>query len=280
MPELPEVEIVRQILEKELLGENILSVSVFDPFVVLIQGRRQKTKQFSEDYLNKRLSGKKVKNVLRKGKLLFLELDSGVYLTFHLKMTGSIIVARRKPKRGKHLRITIKFKEKYLQFYDVRRFGYVEVCTEEDLKKKLSKMGPDALYELDSSEELYKMLSRSHLSVKKFLLDQSKIAGIGNAYADEILYEARILPFREASKISRDEAKRLFLAIKRKLQEGIEKGGLTIRNYRNAYGKEGSFQNHLLVYGKAGNPCISCGSTIVKSSIGGRSTHFCSRCQK
>lgn len=198
----------------------------------------------------------------------------------HMKMTGSLIFNAKKSLLKPYLRVILSFENDELGFYDIRKFGYLEITSHFKAWQKLGRLGLDALNELKDAEDLFKLLRSSRKELKKFLLDQHKIAGIGNAYADEILYESGLSPFRPANSLSKQEAVILLNAIKKKLKQGIASGGLTIRNYVNASGRPGNFQEKLMVYGKAGSDCKRCGNRIIRVKFSGRSTHYCSGCQR
>jgi formamidopyrimidine-DNA glycosylase len=282
LPELPEVELIRIGIEKNLLNQKLLRIHVNEPFSVLCNGSRMKDREYAEKVLNGILRGKILKKCQRKGKLLILGFNEEIYLTIHLKMTGNLIIeSYSEGENQKHRRIIFEFEKEKMIFKDVRKFGYVEVISGiENLEKKLHALGPDALTELSDTKMLKFQLQRSSMPIKKFLLAQNYISGIGNAYADEILFEAGISPKKPANTLSYSEIRKLFKAIKTKLEEGISSGGLTLRDYRNLYGNRGRFQERLNVYNRLGQSCSKCGSSIERIKISGRSSFFCSSCQK
>ncbi len=281
MPELPEVEIVRRQLESSLVGRIFREIIVSEPYSVIISGRRSDNALDAQKQLKSVFSEKELKSIQRKGKILILDFGD-VFLVVHLKMTGRLLLEDPFSPPKKYERLRILFSGNIaLVFEDKRKFGYFRVLPSiESLRKRLKNYGPDALKDLSSEKELRKLLKTRKKAIKRVLVDQNILSGIGNAYADEILFEARINPFRRASELSDSEVKRLFLAIKKKLEEGIRTGGLTLRDYVDSHGKRGSFQEGLKVYGREGKGCIHCGKVISREKSGGRSTYFCQRCQK
>jgi len=279
MPELPEVELVTRDLRESLEGKKLTAVRVIEPYSVVYEGKRLNDKGLAERLFCEHLVNQKAVRITRKGKYISIFFEKAT-LVVHLKMTGSLIFNAKKSLLKPYLRVILSFEDDELGFYDIRKFGYLEITSHFKARQKLGRLGLDALNELKDAEDLFKLLRSSRKELKKFLLDQHKIAGIGNAYADEILYESGLSPFRPANSLSKQEAIILLNSIKRKLKQGIASGGLTIRNYVNASGRPGNFQEKLMVYGKAGSDCKRCGKRIIRVKFGGRSTHYCSGCQR
>lgn len=280
MPELPEVELIRRGLLENLKGSEFLGVEVYEPSLVIIEGNRQEKAEFCEEYLNRNLKGKKLKDALRKGKLIALEFEDELFLLFHLKMTGSLVLTKEPLPSEKHERLRFFFSSHVLSFSDKRKFGFVELLNSDSLKKRFNNLGKDALNDITSVEELKSVLTGRKTEIKKLLLDQTKISGIGNAYASEILYEAGILPLRAAGSLNDSEVIALYRAMKKKLDEGIKSGGLTLRDFKDSSGKKGRFQEKLAVYSRQGKACKRCGFLVKKVKHSGRSTYFCPSCQK
>jgi formamidopyrimidine-DNA glycosylase len=281
MPELPEVELIRRAIQAKLIGKRLISIQVIEPYSILFQGQRLQNKLDAEELFAKTLIGRSIDRVERRGKyIVFFFTDFA--LIVHLKMTGSLILRHEccNPLESRFLRVSLIFEDVALDFYDVRKFGFLEITSIEKATKKISRLGPDALEDLCDPDQLGNLLKQSRKELKKFLLDQQKIAGIGNAYADEILFEAGLSPLRPANSLTQEEVRVLFETIKKKLEEGIESGGLTLRNYVNAFGKPGGFREKLKVYGRAGLDCVRCGQKIEKTKASGRSIHYCPSCQR
>lgn len=282
MPELPEVELIKKGIEEKLLNQKLLKICVLDPTSVVYDGFRIDNQIRAQNLLKESLEKKVLRSCQRKGKLLILEFDGDVYLLIHLKMTGNLLIGSNdENKEFNHKRVIFEFEREKVVFNDIRKFGYIEIILGvENLRKKLGQLGLDALTELSDVKILAFQLKRSSLPIKKFLLSQNYISGIGNAYADEILFEARINPFKRVNTLRKKDVEKLFNAIRKKLNEGISSGGLTLRDYRNFYGEKGRFQEKLNVYGRHGEKCKVCGTSIERVKIGGRSSFFCKKCQK
>lgn len=280
MPELPEVELIRRGLLENLKGNVLLKTEVYEPYLVVLNKKRQESAEYCEDYLNRNLKGKTVTDITRKGKLIAIQFDDDVSLLFHLKMTGSLVLKRDLHPVERYERVRFFFSNFILSFSDKRKFGFVELLPRDLLVERFGKLGRDALNELLSPDELKAIVRSSRMEIKKLLMDQTRISGIGNAYASEILHEAGILPTRSARSLNESEINALFQAIKNKLRQGIESGGLTLRDFRDSSGKEGRFQEKLAVYSREGEACSKCGFKIRKIRHSGRSTFFCPSCQK
>lgn len=265
MPELPEVETIRRGLEKELLHAQLSGIEVRDQ-------RLLRDCPLSE---LEGLRGKALERVARRGKFLILEFD-GRALVIHLRMTGRLL-----PQEEGHTRLILGFSSsKRLILDDPRRFATLHCARANELEglEPLCRLGLEPFTADYTFENFWKIL-RTKQEIKRLLLDQTKLAGLGNIYANEALFRAGIHPLRRADSLSPKEAKRLFEAIPRLLEEAIASQGTTISDYRTASGASGSFQLFLKVYGRAGEPCPRCGAPIAQLSQGGRSTYFCPKCQ-
>lgn len=277
MPELPEVETVVRGLRNILPGRKILDV------------RFGKT-DFVDDpaAVSERASGKRIQSVRRHGKFLVFELAAGessesgsgaeVDLVVHLGMTGNLRVTDRNADPEPHTHVFFSLDNgQELRYRDVRRFGRMFV--EEHAKSTdLAALGADPLEVSES--DFRKLLSGRRTQIKALLLNQSAFRGMGNIYSDEALWWARIHPRRLASSLKRDEAGRLFSAMRKVLLQAIESKGSSISDYVDAEGRRGNFQLRHRVYQRTGKQCSRCGSTIRHSIVAGRSTHFCRRCQR
>lgn len=282
MPELPEVETIARGLHASLAGKEIVGLSVRN----------------ASSFVGKQkdIVGQKVKSVGRRAKVLIFELSNGKYLLFHLKMTGQLIyIDHAKRIAGghadhdwhaelpnTHTRIIFDFgTDRKLYFNDLRKFGWARVMTTAEMDDYLAKYGPEPLpvFDLENLKERARRKPRS--AIKKFLMDQNVIAGIGNIYADETLFAARIHPKRLVGSISDAEWQKIADEAQRILKLAIAKGGTTDSDYVNVNGQKGGMQDYLAVYHQAGEPCPrACGGTIERTIVGGRGTHFCPICQK
>lgn len=318
MPELPEVETIRNGLQKAIVGKTISNVEVL------------KTKSFQGD--KNQIVGRQVLSVNRRAKILLIELSGGICLGIHLKLTGQLIYRDTKypstspgvgetrdteeKKNGpfaikelpnKYTRVIIGFEggptssgtrrnslgagkpclpAGRLFFNDLRIFGWIKVIKKNgkcsDLPE-LAKLGPEAIDEKNFTVQyLQQTLSRSKKPVKLVIMDQEKLAGVGNIYANETLFSAGIQPDRPANSLSEGEVKILRYWVLKTLKEAIGHKGTSDKDeaYRQISGEKGSFQNYLRVYGRAGQKCPNCEGTIKRIALGGRGTFYCPRCQK
>jgi formamidopyrimidine-DNA glycosylase len=266
MPELPEVETTRRILEPHLLGQTILKLTHTDP------ARYQRT-ELAE--------GRRVLSTRRRGKFIVLELEGEVEAIIHLGMTGGF---RFEPHR--HTRLSVELEEVTLYYTDPRRFGKWWVVEKGDYGGigLLGRMGPEPLSDEFTLPAFKKALSRTGRRIKEVLLGQEAVAGVGNIYADESLWLSRIHPERPASSLKPAEAKRLYEAINALMEKAVLAGGSTLSDasYKQPSGEPGYFQLEHNVYDKTGRPCNrpGCKGSIRKIVVGGRGTHFCPECQK
>lgn len=274
MPELPEVEVVRRQLSRVVVGRTVLDVWTAKNSYFFVTPPRK---------LATALSGRRIDALERHGKYLLFLLDDGARLLAHLGMTGQITT--RALERDAHVHLSVQLGPgargktgATLTFRDVRKFGKVEWIAPGKSSARLDKLGPDALA-LDGSL-LFDGTRKRKIPIKSALLDQSITAGVGNIYADEALYDARIRPTRAAYKLTRGEADRLARAVTTILATSVSRGGSTINDYIQPDGELGGFQDFHRVYGKTGQPCPSCGAPLARVVLGGRSTHYCTRCQK
>jgi len=273
MPELPEVETVCAYICKTFKGEKIIKAEVF-------RFDLRKGTSVPQDFI-KRVTGAKITDVKRRGKYILVYLSSGEIMTVHLGMTGRFIVHDCSYKKAKHDHIILYFKsEKCLVFSDTRRFGMVDLAPAKTALKRFASMGVEPLSADFNPPSFLQKIKGRKVPIKQALLDQKIVAGLGNIYVCEALFEAGISPLRAAEKITFKEAGKLVPIIKNILQKSIAAGGTTFRDYRSAEGKKGAFVNSLLVYGKEGEKCVNCGHKIVKIIQGGRGTFFCEKCQK
>ena len=271
MPELPEVETIKRDLSKLIIGKKILDITTDSP----------KQVQPSLTFLKKAVLGETIKRFDRRAKLLYMTLTSGKILAFHLKMTGRLLVRRKGAKRDDWQHVTFSLSGgKELRFADLRKFGWVRLLkSKKELDEILAKFGPDALGGI-RLKKFQEVLSKSKRPVKLVIMDQGKIAGVGNIYAGDALNLAKIKPHRPANKLSKNEAEMLLQAIKKVLIAGIKYRGASDQYYLDALGHKGKYQEHFLTYNREGKKCFNCRGEIKKTKLGGRGTYYCPNCQK
>ena len=289
MPELPEVETIRGKLEKYLIGHKITGVE-----------SHYKNFEGQEDDL----VGGRVKGIKRYGKVLAIDLDNGFSVVIHIKLTGQLIyrgpnlkAAPELSKKviggvpGKHTQVTFKLdKGDYLYYNDVRRFGWIKIVKTNQVEnipfiRKLGpepKVAPGPSVQAALTFELFRnILSKTSRPVKIVLMDQEKLSGVGNIYANDALWLAKVNPKTQARQLDSEAARQLYEAIHKVLKEGIKYGGSSELAYVTPDGKEGSYQDHTLAYGREGEPCERCHKAkFVKYFLGGRGTYVCPACQK
>lgn len=288
MPELPEVETIKIGLSRLLPGKKIAEVSHDWP----------KSFPNSKADVNNFLVGSKVLGVRRRAKVLLVELDSKYSLVIHLKMTGQLVYRGESERFGaghptdsligklpdKSTRVTFDFKDgSKLFFNDQRKFGWIRLIPTAEVPNIdfFKKVGPEPLSsKFTSSEFASRLRRRANTSIKAALLDQSVIAGVGNIYADESLWGAKIHPATLVKKVSTTKLNKLFSELQYVLRLSIEKGGSTDKNYVNAEGKKGSYLTFARVFRREGLACPRCGTVIVKTRVAGRGTHLCPKEQK
>ncbi len=271
MPELPEVETIARGLQKTIVGKKIKNVRVTFPGII-----KQESKSFT-----KNVEKSKIINVRRRGKFMLIDLDNRKTVLAHLGMTGSLLLLRPSAPLNKHDHLILRFDEtrEELRFNDQRKFGRIKSFhTPGELNiPELIKLGPEPL-EISPSD-FVNHFKRRKGRIKSALLNQQIIAGLGNIYADESLFEARIHPQRKADTLTPQALKRLHQAIQRILEKAIRAGGSSIESYCDINGKIGGFQLQHKVYGREGLPCKKCATRIRRIKISQRSSYFCPRCQ-
>ncbi|OGX19246.1 MAG: DNA-formamidopyrimidine glycosylase [Omnitrophica WOR_2 bacterium RBG_13_44_8b] len=266
MPELPEVETIKKELEKAVLGKKIAGVIVNNPRVI---------KEPKKDEFARNLKGVVIKRILRKGKLLILELSSGKSLAIHLRMTGQLVY----PGNGRDSRVSLRLSDgKILDYRDRRILGELRLIGDWRSLKFIKGLGPEPF---DLAEEQFKkMLSSKKTKIKPLLMDQTFISGVGNLYVAEALFRARIHPARPAFSLSEKEKTILFKEIKATLNEAILHKGSSVDQYVQLSGERGGYVKFHKVYDREGKPCLVCKAPVKRISLGGRGTYFCPRCQK
>ncbi len=265
MPELPEVETVKRDLEKLVIGKRILDVCVHNSAVI----RYPDVNKFKKE-----LKGVVIKNLLRRAKVLIFALSNNKFLVVHLKMTGQLVY----PGDGNKSRVSFYLSGgKTLDFNDQRIFGELRLLDDWKSLEFIQNLGPEP-FDLNL-EEFKRMLSLKKTKIKPLLMDQAFISGIGNLYAAEILFRARINPEKPAQVLVDREKENLFKEMKEVLKEAIYHGGSSVDDYVRPSGKKGGYAAYHKVYGKYGKPCLVCKTIIKRISLGGRGTYFCPKCQ-
>jgi formamidopyrimidine-DNA glycosylase len=270
MPELPEVETIARSLKPSLIGKTIVDVGNDWPGHIV-------TPDFAE--FRQRIIGQSFTSISRRGKYIVFSLSSGESLIIHLKMSGQLSIAQAEEPADKYVHTVFVLSDDYeLRFRDVRKFGRVYLVR--NTADVLGALGPEPLSEAFTPAWLYEQLRGRKRVLKPLLLDQTFIAGIGNIYADEALFRARLHPQRRSNSLSFEEAQALHAGIRQALELGIDRQGASFdANYRKPDGTMGQMQNSFLVYGREGEPCYRCQGIVHKVKLGGRGTHFCIRCQ-
>jgi len=276
MPELPEVETIVRQLRGKLIGQVISRVQIFRP---------NQWKLNDADEISEKLLGKQIHRIRRQGKYIIFDFADGGELIIHLRMTGKLIWSDGDFEREKYTRTVFHFASGgSLQFHDTRSLGTLVFLPPGDVEKYGPVVGLEPLDESWSMEALQERIRNSRMDAKSFLMDQKKIAGIGNIYANEILFRCRIHPERRVNELTDTEIKALFEQIPYVLNLAIEKMGTSLgdgeQNFRSVYNIEGEFQKLIRVYGREGEPCFDCGSSIIRIKQKGRSSYFCGKCQK
>lgn len=274
MPELPEVETVKEILKTQVLNSPILDVHIY--YENLLEN-------ISINEFKQLVVNQKINDITRKGKYLIFILDRGS-LIVHLRMEGKFFLKDINSPRLPHEHLEFVFKDFVLRYHDTRKFGrfvYLETTYIDEITqyKALKKLGVDGNLPQDF-DYVYNQIKRSNLPIKTLLLDQSIIAGLGNIYVDEVLYKSNIHPLRIGKTISNEECKRIIKNSKIVLDEAIKQGGTTIRSYTSSLGVTGRFQVMLGVHTREFENCGVCGHTIKKIFVGSRGTYYCPHCQK
>jgi formamidopyrimidine-DNA glycosylase len=275
MPELPEVETVRARLEPALVGRRLESVEINDPRL---------TRPFDPTRVAAELEGERIVAVDRRGKYLIVRFESGRVLLIHLRMTGNLLhgsgewLAAADP----HRRAVVRLDDgSDVAYRDVRRFGTWLLVEPDELEPYLGdRVGHEPLERSFTTKRLGEALAGRRTPVKAAILDQRRLAGVGNIYADEALWRARLHPRRPAGELGPDELKALHGGIRTALKAGIARQGATLRDYRTPDGGSGTMQDEFKVYGREGDPCERCGTPIEKIRAAGRGTWYCPNCQR
>ncbi len=287
MPELPEVEIVRQSLSKNVKGKKINKILVRN------RNLRFKIKPSFEENLKSKI----ISNIDRFSKYLIIELENRSYCIVHLGMSGTIHITKNNKKNlftntsfynspnlpKKHNHVEFFFDDLKLVYNDPRRFGFFQILkNSDDLKKRFINLGPEPFSKKFNLNYLRKYFKKKKKDIKSFLLDQKFVSGIGNIYASEILYLSKIHPLSPAKDLNKFQCNKIIQNSKKVLTNAIKKGGSTIRDFKNTIGNKGNFQKEFNVYGRDKEYCkrISCSGIICKITQANRSTFYCKKCQK
>lgn len=298
MPELPEAETIVRGLRPAVVGRTISSAEVVHADVL-----REPRGPFA-----RKVAGRRIVEIGRRGKNVVMRLDAGRVLAVNLGMTGRLLPSGKNGPRpelrdrsagadrrraggdrvasaaragdASHPAVRFRLDDGgTLVFDDTRRFGTVECLSEQEWRRRSERMGPEPLDGTFTGDSLWARLKASRSPVRSWLLDQRRIAGVGNIYANEALFLAGVHPRRPANGLSQDEARALHRGVRRVLREAIDAGGTTLRDYRDASGGEGRYATRLLVYGREGEPCSRCRAEVGRVVFGGRSAFFCPSCQ-
>jgi formamidopyrimidine-DNA glycosylase len=271
MPELPEVETIKEDLRGLVVGSEIESVEVLDPSLV--------EQPSTEDFVS-RLEGTSITGARRRAKHLIVELDSGDSLVFQLKIGGQFLLVPPVEQPETALMLVLHLdRERRLFLRDETGFTRARLLDAEELADRLSPLGPEPLEDGFEAGYLPRTIGSRRAQIKPLLLDQKVVSGIGNIYVDEILYDARLHPRRKANTLSEGEWEALYTAIRSNLAAGVEHRGTTVRLYRDVLDRPGEHQNYLRVFEKHGQPCPGCEGEVVREKVGGRPTHYCPACQ-
>jgi len=272
MPELPEVETTRRHLEPHLVGRTIVQVAIHS-------GAERLAMTHSPRELESELTWRRIESVDRHGKYLLVGLDDSRTWVIHLRMSGSLVIAPPSEQAHAYERARLSFDDGTLmRFNDLRKFGTWHLV--EDVRKAMPNAGPDALSDKFSPRWLRGQLERRTIAVKSALLDQKIAAGVGNIYADEACFIAKIDPRTPADKVGPRRATRLHAAVIEALRRSLDDGGTSFSTYLDGLGQEGSHVMNVHVFRREGKTCDRCGGTIQKIRLGGRGTHFCPGCQR
>ena len=289
MPELPEVETIVRGLQKKVLGRTFFDVWTDAPKIIK---RPKNFKQFKKVIINK-----KIRRIRRRGKNIIFILSGGFSLLVHQKLTGHLLLGQWSFKKGRWLASQKPLSEKVNSYIhllftfdnglmmalsDLRKFAKVELWKSEELDAapEINELGPEPFDKALTFQRFCDIISCKRGKIKQILMNQKIVAGIGNIYSDEILFEAKIHPLREVSQLSQRDIKRIYTAMKKILEKAIRLRGASISDFRDIAGEKGYFDKVRKIYRREGEPCLRCGAKIKRVKIGGRSAHYCPTCQK
>ncbi|MFC1651988.1 DNA-formamidopyrimidine glycosylase [Patescibacteria group bacterium] len=282
MPELPEVTTIVEGLKEKMIGKKITDIFC---------DHQKMIKQETFESLKKKTQGAKIISVKRRAKYIIIELDNDLSVIIHLRMTGHLLyrpLDKSKYSKAFHdpynqfVHFSLKLDDNHeLAFSDLRKFGTVEIMAILEVKNYFEnkEIGPEPLDKSFTYEVFLERINRKKSVIKQVLLDQTIIAGIGNIYADEILFAAGIHPKRKVNQLNGTELKKIYNAIKNILKKAVELRGTSVSDFRDVSGEKGSFGETLNAYRQTGKPCSKCGTKIERIVVGQRGTHFCPKCQ-
>jgi formamidopyrimidine-DNA glycosylase len=271
MPELPEVETIKEDLRELVVGSELEQAEVLAPSLV---------EQPSAEEFARRLEGVPITGARRRAKHLILEFDTGDSLVFQLKIGGQLLLVPPVEEPETALMLVLHLdSDRRLFLRDETGFTRARLLDSDELEERLSSLGPEPFEEEFDAGYLQRVIGSRRAQIKPLLLDQKVVSGIGNIYADEILYDARLHPRRKANTLSEGEWEALHVAIRSNLAAGIEHRGTTVRLYKDVLGRPGEHQNYLRVFEKHGQPCPGCEGEVVREKVSGRPSHFCPACQ-
>ncbi len=287
MPELPEVETTIRDLNKKVLNRTFIDAWTDFPKIA------RKPEDFEQ--LKKEIMGKKIQKIWRRGKNIIFNLSKNRSLLIHQKLTGHLLLGKWEFSEGKwispagplaekintyiHLLFTLD-NGQMLALSDLRKFAKVELWDNEGLKKELCSFGPEPLEKDFTFEKFKACFKKKRGKIKQVLMDQTVIAGIGNIFSDEILWQAKVYPLKDVSKLTDEELKEIYQAMREILTKAIKLGGESISDFRRISGERGYFDKERKVYRREGEPCPHCGTKIKRVKLGGRSVHYCPSCQR
>ncbi len=286
MPELPEVQTIVSDLNKKIIGKKIVDVWCDWPKIL------QKPKRIRE--FKKKIKGAEIKKAWRRAKFIIIDTSFNLSIIFHMRMTGHLLLFNPQLKIKNHdpiiedpvnrfIHFKLIFADKTeLWFSDMRKFGTIALVPQNEVlkEKSLAKLGPEPLDEKFTFTVFSKQLGGQRGKIKQVLQNQEVIAGIGNIYADEILWEAKVHPKKLVSSLTPTNLRNIFTAIKKILAKAIVKRGTSVADFRDTAGKKGFYNGMRKAYQRTGEPCMRCGKKIKRIVIGGRGTHYCPKCQK
>jgi formamidopyrimidine-DNA glycosylase len=274
MPELPEAETIVRDLQARIPGSTVSRVAVKHSDVL--------HRDLTPARLDRRLRGRTVAGVTRRGKNVVVEFDAGLRLVINLGMTGRVVTSDAfRAGELRHVAVTLHLDDGRAVLYDdARRFGNLDLRDEAGWAERTAELGVEPLSDDFSAERLHALTRMSTTPIRNWLLDQRRVAGVGNIYAVEALFRAGIRPTRRAKTLTRRETALLRDTLRAVLQESIDARGTTISDYRDASGERGNFDQRLRVYDRAGDACVACGSTIKRVVLSNRSAFYCPACQK
>jgi len=272
MPELPEVETILRGVAPHIIQQHIVSVEVRDPRLRW---------PVDVEKIHAWLTGQSILSAHRRSKYMLFKIENGSHLVIHLGMSGRLGMFEPEMEIEKHTHVIFHFQHFQLRFRDPRRFGFVEIIEPDGLPDypRLQHLGVEPLTDDFSRDYLFRFTQKSTKPIKNLIMDARVVVGVGNIYANESLFASGIHPSTPAQLLDKDSVHHLVQNIKMILQAAVNKGGTTLNDYRNAGGEPGYFQLDLKVYGRADEPCLTCGTAIEKVVLAGRSSFYCPRCQ-